>query len=83
MTKEQHEEIARAQMQAEAMLKGLARQAARTLASAAVDAIKQATRRRLEDALDRLRSLAGMGSSSSSRIRTGKPKWPGGDGRGR
>ena len=87
ITKEQHEEIARAraaaQMQAEAMLKGLARQAARTLASAAVDAIKQATRRRLEDALDRLRSLAGMGSSSSSRIRTGKPKWPGGDGRGR
>ena len=87
MTKEQHEEIARAQMQAEAMLKGLARQAARTLASAAVDAIKQATRRRLDDALDRLRSLAGMGSSSSSRTRNGKPatprKWPGGDGRGR
>ena len=87
ISKEQLEEIPRAQMQAEAMLKGLARQAARTLASAAVDAIKQATRRRLDDALDRLRSLAGMGSSSSSRTRNGKPatprKWPGGDGRGR
>ena len=68
MSQQEKEQLARAQEQAQAMLRGLAKEAASHMARAAADAAKRAARRTAENALSSLfRALTGRGGPGKGR----------------